>query len=220
VSRQRDRTAFLALFANSPGANFAMSRGRKGRSPDQIRKGRAEVARLYLEGRTQADIGAQLGLSRQQIGYDLGAVRQEWLRSSLVDFNAKRAEELARIDRLEREYWSAWEASKQDRQTSTTEQTTGAEGERLKAAIRKADQAGDPRYLAGVERCIEARCKLLGLHAPQRHRHGGDEDAPPIRLAVNPAAVIEAGRRLEAQQLARAGVPSADGGTNGHSGTG
>jgi len=88
VSRQRDRTAFLALFAKSPGANFAMSRARKGRSPDQIRKDRAEVARLYLEGRTQADIGAQLGLSRQQIGYDLGAVRQEWLRSSLVDFNA------------------------------------------------------------------------------------------------------------------------------------
>jgi hypothetical protein len=111
-----------------------MSKGRKGRSPDQIRRDRAEVARLYLQGWTQADIGARLGLSRQQIGYDLEAVRQEWLRSALVDFDAKKAEELAKIDRLEGEYWAAWEASKKERQSSTTEQTTDAEGERLKAA--------------------------------------------------------------------------------------
>ena len=181
---RKGRPGTACVAANSLGANSAMSRGRKGRSPDQIRKGRAEVARLYLEGRTQADIGAQLGLSRQQIGYDLGAVRQEWLQSSLVDFNAKKAEELARIDKLEREYWSAWEASKQDRQTSTTEQTTGAEGERLKAAIRKTDQTGDPRYLAGVERCIEQRCKLLGLCAPQKVAPTTPDGREPYRLTV------------------------------------
>ena len=173
-----------------------MSRGRKGRSPDQIRKDRAEVARLYLEGWTQADIGAQRGLSRQQIGYDLEAVRQEWLQSSLVDFNAKKAEELARIDKLEREYWSAWEASKQERQTSTTEQTTGAEGERLKAAIRKTDQTGDPRYLAGVERCIEQRCKLLGLNAPTETRLTG-QGGGPIRTAAEVTGHVDLFARAE-----------------------
>ena len=105
-----------------------MSRGRKGRSPDQIRQDRAEVARLYLEGWTQADIGAQRGLSRQQIGYDLEAVRQEWLQSSLVDVNAKRAEELARIGRLEREYWSAWESSNKGRQAGTAGPTAATCG--------------------------------------------------------------------------------------------
>lgn len=27
---------------------------------------------------------------------------------------------------------------------------------------------GDPRYLAGVQWCIEIRCKLLGIEAPKR----------------------------------------------------
>jgi hypothetical protein len=147
-----------------------VGRGRKGRSPDQISKDRAEIAHLYLQRLTQAEIGQRLGLSRQQVGYDLDVVRKEWLQSSLLDFNARKAEELARIDRLEREYWAAWEASKKERQTSTTEQTTDADGERLRAGIRKVEQTGDPRYLSGVQWCIEQRAKILGLHAPTEAR--------------------------------------------------
>jgi hypothetical protein len=145
-----------------------VSKGRKGRSPDQIRQDRAEIARLYLQRRTQAEIGQRLGLSRQQVGYELEAVRKEWLQSSLMDFNARRAEELARIDAVEQEYHLAWEASKKERQTSITEQITTPEGERLKAGIRKEEQTGDARYLEGVQRCIDQRCKILGLNAPQK----------------------------------------------------
>jgi hypothetical protein len=169
------------LMANS----VNRGKGRKGRSPDQIRKDRAEIARLYLQRMTQAEIGQHLGLSRQQVGYDLNAVREEWLQSSLMDFNARKAEELARIDRLEREYWDAWEASKKERQTSTTEQTTDADGERLKAGIRKTEQTGDPRYLSGVQWCIEQRCKILGLNAPQKiapTNPAGDSPYAPIAL--------------------------------------
>src|SRR5262249_21816837 len=131
-----------------------MPKGRKGRSPDQIRKDRAEIANLYLQGWPQHIIGAKLGLSRQQIGYDLEAVREGWLQSSLMDFNAKKAEELAKIDHLEGVYWQAWEASKKESQVSTTEQITAGDTERLKAAIRKEEQTGDPRYLAGIQWCI------------------------------------------------------------------
>jgi hypothetical protein len=155
-----------------------MSRGRKGRSPDQIRSDRAEVARLYLKRWTQAEIAAKLGLSRQQIGYDLEGVRQEWLQSSLMDFNARKAEELARIDQLEREYLDAWEASKKEKETTTSEQSTGGDGEKVKAAIRKIEQTGDPRYLAGVERCIERRCKIVGMDAPVESRLTGAGGGP------------------------------------------
>jgi hypothetical protein len=170
--------------ANFLGTNFAMNKGRKGRSPDQIRKDRAEVARLYLKRWTQVEIGAKLGLSRQQIGYDLEAVRQEWLQSSLMDFNARRAEELARIDRLERDSWDAWEATKKGKETTTSEHTKGGHGERVKAAIRKVEQAGDPRYLTVVQWCVEQRCRLLGLHAPHKvapAASDGDE-APLIQI--------------------------------------
>jgi hypothetical protein len=194
-----------------------MSKGRKGRSPDQIRKDRTEIARLYLEGLTQAEIGLRLSLSRQQVGYDLESVRREWLKSSLMDFNVRKAQELAKIDHHERVCRAAWEESKQVREITTTEQVTGADGERVKAALRKENQTGDPRYLAGIQWCIEQRCKILGLNAPQRHQHGGDYDSPSIRIEVNPTAIIEAGRRLEAQLLAPLALPSPNGHTNGDS---
>jgi hypothetical protein len=143
-----------------------MVKGRKGRTPDQIRSDRAEIAQLYLLRRTQAEIAEKLGLSRQQIGYDLNAVREEWLHSSLTDFNQRKAEELARLDRLEREYWNAWLESKKETQVATTEQTTDGDGDRLRAVVRKEQQTGNPQYLAGVQSCIEQRCKILGLNAP------------------------------------------------------
>jgi hypothetical protein len=56
-----------------------MSKGPKGRSVDQFRRDRADIARLYLQGRTQAEIGTQLGLSRQQIGQgELGPCWISW----------------------------------------------------------------------------------------------------------------------------------------------
>ena len=160
-----------------------MARGRRGRSQDQIRKDRAEIARLYLERKTQAEIGERLGLSRQQIAYELKAVRAEWLQSSLMDFNTRKAEELARIDALEREYLAAWEASKRAHETTTTEQTTRGDGERVRAAIRKEDQTGDPRYLVGVQWCIDRRCKIFGLDAPVETRLSG-KDGPLVVLNV------------------------------------
>jgi hypothetical protein len=171
-----------------------MSRGRKGRSADQILKDRSEIARLYLQGLKQYEIGQILDLSRQQIGYDLAAIRKEWLESSLMDFNAKKAEELAQIDCIRCESWAAWEASKEDRETSITEQTSDGEGERLKASIRKVGQTGDPRYLAGVQWCVEQRCKVLGLNAPVETRLTG-ADGGPVRFSVEDA--VKADRELE-----------------------
>jgi hypothetical protein len=190
---------------------FAMSKGRKGRSPDQIRKDRTEIARLYLRGWTQAEIGDHLHLSRQQVGYDLEAIRQEWLQSALIDFNAKKAEELARIDRLEREYWDAWDGGKKERQTSTTEQTTDADGERLKAGIRKTEQTGDPRYLAGVQWCIEQRCKIVGLNAPKKIAPTDPTGENEYAAGFTEAERLAALQKLYASVGGPAGTPPADG---------
>ena len=176
-----------------------MSKGRKGRSREQILKDRAEIANRYLAGSTQADIAGELGLSRQQIGYDLNAIREEWLRSSLTDFNQRKAEELARLDRLEREYWNAWIESKKETQVSTTEQTKGGEGgDRLRAVVRKEQQTGNPQYLAGVQSCIEQRCKILGLHAPTVTQLTGPGGGP---IPVSMEAVIMAEKASADQEL-------------------
>jgi hypothetical protein len=181
------------------GEGFSMAKGRKGRTPDQIRSDRAEIAHLYLQRRTQAEIAEKLGLSRQQIGYDLNAIREEWLQSSVMDFNGRKAEELARLDRLEREYWNAWIESKKETQVSTTEQTTGGDnGDRLRAVVRKEQQTGNPQYLAGVQSCIEQRCKILGLNAPTVTQLTGPGGGP---IPVSMEAVIRAEKASADQEL-------------------
>jgi hypothetical protein len=139
------------------------------RSPFQIQRDRQRIADWYCQGLTQADIAERLNkgrdftLSQQTISNDLCAIQKEWLASALRDFDEARAQELGKIDRLEREYWRGWERSCEDAETVRKE---GSAGGVEKVVKTEKGQAGDPRFLAGVERCIERRCKLLGLDAP------------------------------------------------------
>src|SRR3990172_1391135 len=90
------------------------------RSTFQRERDLEETAGMYLRGETQQAIAEHLNgkyyladpLSRQQIAYDLKAIQGRWLKSSLINFTAARARELAKIDNLERTYWDAWERSK------------------------------------------------------------------------------------------------------------
>jgi len=151
----------------------------KRRSTAQLTRDRRKIADLYLQGWIQADIAAELGISQQTISNDIAALQSDWLASALIDFNEAKAGELAKIDRLEREYWQAWERSCQDAET-LTQKTHGAIQKRETedgqfVAERPAEvtktakgQAGDPRFLQGVQWCIERRCKILGVDAATR----------------------------------------------------
>ena len=76
---------------------------------------RQQVAAAYLRGEYQADIATRFGISQQQISLDLKTIRAMWLQSAVRDFDAARAEELAKIDAVEAEFWGAWEKSKKDK---------------------------------------------------------------------------------------------------------
>jgi len=125
---------------------------------------RQEVARRYLKGELQAQIAQSFGVSQQQISQDLRAVRALWLAAAVRDFDAARAQELAKIDAVEREYWSAWERSQQDKESEFEE--NGPKGRRT--GSRSEGQAGNPAFLDGVLKCIDKRCQILGLDAPKR----------------------------------------------------
>ena len=120
-----------------------------------------EIKDAYLRGDTQMAIAERLGLSQGQISRDLAKVQKRWRESSLVDINEAKQRELERIDVLEREYWQAWKNSKGEQQRSTASKT----GDQSRAQIVKYESAGDPRFLAGVQWCVEQRCKILGLLA-------------------------------------------------------
>lgn len=134
---------------------------------------RAEVARRYLQGEMQEQIAQSFGVTQGQISQDLKVIRAAWLKAAIRDFDAARAEELAKIDEVEREYWAAWERSKKDKEIAVQE-TDGVSDEKTrkprikKVSLRKEGQSGNPAYLAGVLSCIDKRCQILGLDAPKR----------------------------------------------------
>jgi predicted transcriptional regulator len=148
----------------------------KRRSTAQRVRDRRKIADLYLQGWIQADIADELTISQQTVSNDLKALHGEWLASALMDFSEAKSQELAKIDRLEREYWQAWERSCEDAESVTQEGT--AEGvDKVKKTSK--GQAGDPRFLQGVQWCIERRCKILGVDAPEKYAVGGPGDFDP-----------------------------------------
>lgn len=140
------------------------------RTPFEREAQLVEVKDRYLRGETQAGIGARLDLSQSQISRDLATIQRRWRESTLVDINEARQRELERIDTLEREYWQAWIASRGEQQRSTASKA----GDVSRAQIVKYDSPGDPRFLAGVQWCVEQRCKILGLLAAVKNEVIGE----------------------------------------------
>ncbi len=136
----------------------------KTRTKAKVLSDRMEVARLYLEGKYQHEIAEILGVSQQQVSYDLKEIQLTWQDMSVAQLTELKARELARIDNLERTYWQAWEKSQQPKETTST----AKEGEKVKVGKRSEQRNGNPQFLQGVQWCIERRIKLLGLDAPVR----------------------------------------------------
>lgn len=125
---------------------------------------RRQVGTLYLQGFFQSEIAQRLGVTQQQISYDLKQLHQRWYHASVEDIAARKALELQKIEVIEREAWAAWERSKKPREVTITEASEGAHPGR-KATMRKEGQAGDPRFLAEIGRCVDRRVALLGIGA-------------------------------------------------------
>jgi len=139
------------------------------RNPAAISRDRRRIAKMYLRGELQADIAKDTGLTESMVSRDLKALQDEWRASSLIDIDEAKAKELARIDELERTYWQAWARSQEDAEIERTKVTDGLkEGKRYEAGKETKGQVGDPRFLQGVQWCIERRCKVIGIDAPTK----------------------------------------------------
>lgn len=153
--------------------------GRRKNQRHVVEMRREKVADLYAKGFSQAYIGQQFGVSQVQISQDLAAIWEEWRASSLQDFDARKAEELAKINHLERVAWEAWERSCEDAEfkrrkvakvmsqpkdrkgNPVGKPTLVVTGEDFEETTKGRD--GDDRFLARVAWCIEMRCKVFGL---------------------------------------------------------
>jgi hypothetical protein len=131
------------------------------RTPTERENDLEKIAALYLRGQRQSDIAALLGVSQPQVSYDLKEIHKRWRESTLVNINEAKHRELAKIDLLERTYYDAWERSVGEVVKTTTSKS---DKDGARASIVKEQKVGDSAYLAGVQWCIEQRCKIFGLY--------------------------------------------------------
>ncbi len=136
-----------------------------------------EVAHLYCAGRRQVEIAAKLGVSQQQISYDVQRLLREWRAGHRADIDRYVGETLERINRLEVEYWEAWRRSREpgrrtveERRRSPPRVAGAAPYQVSRVTVEEGGERGDPVFLAGVQRCITERSRLLGLGGPSQRR--------------------------------------------------
>lgn len=132
---------------------------------------RRQVSDLYLGGETQPQIAARLKVSQPTISLDLQYLQKQWLNAALMDFNEAKSRELARIDRLEREYWQAWQRSLTEQVKTSKRAKERPTGKEIEAGENRESRIGDERFLAGVRWCIEQRLKIFGVYAADKSQN-------------------------------------------------
>lgn len=147
-------------------------------TPSRVRRMRwaAQAVTFYLKGHSQR---AVMELMKEWTGGHsfTQATIAKYIHEAVTEWKANKADlvenykaiELEKINRLETTYWDAWQSSlkavksKGERQTKTDE---GGKG--LKETTKsERESQGDPRFLLGLQWCVEQRCKILGVEIPQ-----------------------------------------------------
>lgn len=159
---------------------------------------RKNVAARYVRGATQWEIARAFEVDQKTISNDLAAIRKEWLASAVRDMNEIKARELAKIDAAEAEAWKAWTKSQENAEILRARIRDGAsETEKVSKG-----QAGDPRFLDIVLKCIKQRCEILGVLAPKDPLADGvkivvvelPKPTPLVEVSVNESGTGENGR--------------------------
>jgi hypothetical protein len=120
---------------------------------------RKNVAKRYLRGETQWEIARAFEVNQSTISDDLAAIRKEWLAVTKSDYSERISLELAKIDEIERQAWNAWTKSQENAETLRARMS----GDRTDTEKIVRGQAGNPKFLDLVMKCVERRCALLGL---------------------------------------------------------
>ena len=148
------------------------------RTEEEALRDRADIARLRLDGLTQAEIAAEISklrdykISPQTVSLDLKEVRSAWMQNSLEAYQQTRAIELARLDQEERFAIAGWERSLRSKVSKKERTRTGTnDGKPFEEFMQETDEKlrdGNPVYLARLESIRERRCKILGFGAWQK----------------------------------------------------
>ena len=128
---------------------------------------RAKVASMYIQGIRMTDIAKELGCVVSTVSKDIAAMQKVWQKQAIDDIAKKRSEELSRLSEIEANYWQGWRASQKPKEIKGVENSkSDNEGSKEKTILRREGRCGNPAFLAGAERCVALRCKILGIDRP------------------------------------------------------
>lgn len=166
---------------------------RKGMSPkqyayvarlkDQRNERVGRVAALYIKGTPIRQIAELLLLNVRRVHRDIGHARQAWKEAAREELKALLAKELARIDLVETEAWSAWNRSQQVAIEKSKEVSRDAEGKSTKRTTKQRKQVGEAMFLKVALECVVQRAKLLGLDK-QDEGDGDDIQIQAVEVIV------------------------------------
>jgi hypothetical protein len=165
------------------------------RTPIQIKQDRVTIAELYIKGVYQSVIAKQLGLSQVQISYDLKAIQKQWIKETTLSLDQYKGKELARLDEVERTAWDGYSRSKQEFKSKIIKgkeleknKEGQTKGKSIEQTIKTEERVGNPKFLDVIVKCIELRCKLLGLN---------EEDDKGKALKI----IIESSEKVKIDQI-------------------
>lgn len=131
------------------------------------------IARMFLQGCRQTDIAKKIERTDAYVAIELKRLSLQWREQANIDFSLAKSVELAKIENLERTYWMAWLRSVGEAKSVTVKgigQKAGEKDKTLPVSVERSERTenkdGDPRYLQGVQWCIERRVKLFGFDQP------------------------------------------------------
>ena len=145
------------------------------RTPIQREDDYRRISELYLKKKTQGEIAEVIGVTQQQVSYDIERIKRRWRVATVINMDEAKAETLEEIAVLKRDYYEAWERSQLEYINTKTEQArAGDKAGTIRAVVEKETPGGNPAYLKGVEWCISERAKVLGLYAPVKQENKND----------------------------------------------
>lgn len=133
------------------------------------------ITELYTKGRSYREIAFEVNqrhgrkITYQTVSNEIKKLLKEWEKSRNEIIDHQKFVELAKIDRLEKTYWDGYDKSCQPvKKTSTKKKGSVKQVDNVEMVSNEETRVGDPRFLDGIKWCIEQRCKIFGINAPQK----------------------------------------------------
>jgi hypothetical protein len=146
------------------------------------RLARAEkAAKLYCQGKTILQISIEMDCDRRTVARYLEDSRELWRKELIKSCEEIKAEQLAKVDRLEAEAWEGWFKSRKPELEIKVEK-----GDKAKSYKKVRYPNGDPRFLQVISHAIDQRMRILGVF--DENRQGDNSQTQLLEVVVSTRA--------------------------------